>query len=45
MIKELGIVFEELEDEALDMPFGLASGTGIIFGATGGVTEAVVPGF
>ncbi|MFY9285352.1 MAG: [FeFe] hydrogenase, group A [Tissierellaceae bacterium] len=42
MIKELGIVFEELEDEALDMPFGLASGTGIIFGATGGVTEAVV---
>lgn len=42
IIKEIGIVFDELEDESLDMPFGLASGAGIIFGATGGVTEAVV---
>ena len=42
IIKEMGIVFHELEDESLDMPFGLASGAGIIFGATGGVTEAVV---
>lgn len=42
MIKEFGMVFEELEDESFDMPFGLASGSGIIFGATGGVTEAVV---
>ena len=42
IIKEMGIVFEELEDESFDMPFGLASGSGIIFGATGGVTEAVV---
>ncbi len=42
IIKEMGIVFDELEDESLDMPFGLASGAGIIFGATGGVTEAVV---
>lgn len=42
LIKEMGIVFDELEDESLDMPFGLASGAGIIFGATGGVTEAVV---
>ncbi len=42
IIKEMGIVFDELEDESFDMPFGLASGSGIIFGATGGVTEAVV---
>lgn len=42
LIVEMGIVFHELEDESLDMPFGLASGAGIIFGATGGVTEAVV---
>ena len=42
MIKEMGIVFEELEDESFDMLFGMASGSGVIFGATGGVTEAVV---
>ena len=42
IIKEMGIVFDELEDRSFDMPFGLASGSGIIFGATGGVTEAVV---
>lgn len=42
LIKEAGIIFEQLEEESFDMPFGLASGAGIIFGATGGVTEAVV---
>lgn len=42
MIKEYGIVFNELEEEALDMPFGLASGAGLIFGVTGGVAEAVL---
>lgn len=42
MIKASGIVFEELEEIAFDMPFGLASGAGMIFGSTGGVTEAVV---
>ncbi|MFZ7103910.1 MAG: [FeFe] hydrogenase, group A [Peptococcaceae bacterium] len=42
MIKEAGIVFDELEPEAVDMPFGLASGAGIIFGVTGGVAEAVL---
>jgi len=42
LIKEAGIIFEQLEDESFDMPFGLASGSGIIFGTTGGVTEAVV---
>ncbi|MGE4282970.1 MAG: [FeFe] hydrogenase, group A [Clostridia bacterium] len=42
MIKEAGIVFNQLESESLDMPFGLASGAGIIFGVTGGVAEAVL---
>ena len=42
LIKEAGIVFEELEEESFDMPFGLVSGSGVIFGSTGGVTEAVV---
>ncbi len=42
LIKEVGLVFDELEDESFDMPFGLASGSGVIFGSTGGVAEAVV---
>lgn len=42
MIYESGIVFKELEPEALDMPFGMYSGAGLIFGVTGGVTEAVI---
>lgn len=42
MIKEAGIVFSEIEPEAVDMPFGATSGAGVIFGVTGGVTEAVI---
>lgn len=42
MIKQVGITFEELESEAPDMPFGMASGGASIFGVTGGVTEAVL---
>lgn len=42
MIKEYGIVFNELEEEAPDMPFGFSSGAGVIFGASGGVSEAVL---
>ena len=41
MIKESGIDFANLEDEAVDMPFGITTGSGVIFGATGGVAEAV----
>ena len=41
MIKEAGIRFNELPDEAPDMPFGLDTGAGVIFGTTGGVAEAV----
>lgn len=42
MIKESGIMFADLEPEAVDMPFGTVSGAGVIFGVTGGVTEAVL---
>ncbi|WP_027398114.1 [FeFe] hydrogenase, group A [Anaerovorax odorimutans] len=42
MIRESGIVFSEILPEAVDMPFGIASGAGVIFGVTGGVTEAVI---
>ncbi len=42
MIRQAGIKFDELESEALDMPFGIASGAASIFGVTGGVTEAVL---
>lgn len=42
MIKEAGITFENLETEAADMPFGFVSGAGVLFGVTGGVTEAVL---
>lgn len=42
MIQESGIVFKELDPEAVDMPFGVTSGAGVIFGVTGGVTEAVI---
>lgn len=42
MINESGIKFEEIEGECSDTPFSLYSGAGVIFGVTGGVTEAVV---
>ena len=42
MIQESGIDLTQVEPEALDMPFGISSGAGAIFGVTGGVTEAVL---
>lgn len=42
MIKESGVLFDELEPEAVDLPFGASSGAGVIFGVSGGVTEAVL---
>ena len=42
MIRKSGIMLNELEPESVDMPFGVASGAGVIFGVTGGVTEAVL---
>ncbi|MGN0813657.1 MAG: NADH-dependent [FeFe] hydrogenase, group A6 [Candidatus Coproplasma sp.] len=42
MIKEAGVDFVNLEDGEYDDPFGIASGAGAIFGATGGVMEAAL---
>ena len=42
MIKESGIKLTELELESPDLPFGLGSGSGVIYGTTGGVAESVV---
>ena len=42
MVKESGIQLPQIELEAPDLPFGLGSGAGTIYGTTGGVAEAVV---
>ena len=42
MIRNCGIAFDKVESEACDMPFGIGSGGGVIFGVTGGVTEAAL---
>lgn len=42
MIEEAGFQFDELEEEAFDLPFGFKTGAGVIFGASGGVSEAVL---
>lgn len=42
MIKRAGIRFDLIEGEAADMPFGMGSGGGVIFGNSGGVMEAAL---
>ena len=42
MIKQAGIDFRSLPDEAADNPLGEYSGAGTIFGATGGVMTAAL---
>ena len=42
MIHKAGLVFDELEPEAVDSAFSTSTGAGVIFGVTGGVTEAVL---
>lgn len=42
MIRTAGIRFADLDDEAYDDPFRIATGGGAIFGATGGVMEAAL---
>lgn len=42
MIKRLGILFNELQDEGFDDPLGESTGAAVIFGATGGVMEAAL---
>jgi NADH-quinone oxidoreductase subunit G len=42
MIKESGIDFARLELSSFDMPFGFSTGASVIFGSSGGVSEAVL---
>lgn len=42
MINGAAINFEMLPEEEFDSPFDIASGAGVIFGATGGVLEAAL---
>ena len=42
LLKENGILLNELPDSETDSPFGEYSGAGVIFGATGGVMEAAL---
>lgn len=42
MLKESGILLNEIDPEPVDHPYDNASGAAVIFGVTGGVTEAVL---
>ncbi|MDD5293195.1 MAG: NADH-dependent [FeFe] hydrogenase, group A6, partial [Candidatus Izemoplasmatales bacterium] len=42
MIRQMGIDFSNLEEADFDHPFGITSGAGAIFGASGGVMEAAL---
>lgn len=42
MIQASGIEFTDLEEDQFDNPFGIGTGAGAIFGASGGVTEAAL---
>lgn len=42
MIQQAGLKLDKIEPESFDMPLGFKTGAGVIFGASGGVTEAVL---
>ncbi|NLB34719.1 MAG: 4Fe-4S binding protein [Elusimicrobia bacterium] len=42
MFREAGIDFNKLAGEKFDLPLGISTGAGTIFGATGGVMEAAL---
>ncbi len=42
MIKQSGIRFQDISPENFDLPYGYKTGAGVIFGNTGGVTEAAL---
>ncbi len=42
MISEAGLRFSKLKPESYDMPLGFKTGAGVIFGNSGGVSEAVL---
>ncbi len=42
MIQSCGLIFDKLQPDSFDMPFGFYTGAGVIFGNSGGVMEAVL---
>lgn len=42
MIRQMGLDFANLPESEYDEPFGISTGAGVIFGATGGVMEAAL---
>jgi NADH-quinone oxidoreductase subunit G len=42
MVEEKGLDFSRLEPDSMDMPLGFKTGAGVIFGSSGGVSEAVL---
>ena len=42
MINIAGLRFQDLTPASLDLPFGYKTGAGLLFGSSGGVTEAVL---
>ncbi|HBR28144.1 MAG TPA: ferredoxin [Firmicutes bacterium] len=42
MLRQAGIDFKALPEEEYDDPFGITTGAGVIFGASGGVMEAAL---
>lgn len=42
MIREAGLDFANLQDDEFDLPMGMSTGAGTIFGVTGGVMEAAL---
>ncbi len=42
LIEEAGLDFHTIQPESLDMPLGFHTGAGVIFGNSGGVSEAVL---
>jgi NADH-quinone oxidoreductase subunit G len=42
MIEEAGLNFKDLDPESFNLPFGFKTGAGVIFGNSGGVSEAVL---
>ncbi len=42
LIESSGLDLRSLQPESLDLPFGYKTGAGVIFGVSGGVTEAVL---
>jgi NADH-quinone oxidoreductase subunit G len=42
MIQAAGLRFSDLQPASFDLPFGFTTGAGVLFGGSGGVTEAVL---